>query len=103
MYGTEFNLGPVLLYSKRDYFNRTAAVQGCIPNHDQGKSFLEMLYLLRFTVEYRGLSQPELLKVWVKEAQVALAAREQGMIRELWKVSPHLQCFPLPEKIKGSN
>ena len=45
-----------------------------------------MLYILRFTVEYRGLSQPELLKVWVKEAQVALAAREQGMVKEIWKV-----------------
>ncbi|XP_065051448.1 uncharacterized protein LOC135681086 [Rhopilema esculentum] len=45
-----------------------------------------MLYLLRFNVEYRGLSQPELLKVWVKEAQVALAAKESGMVKEIWKI-----------------
>jgi len=45
-----------------------------------------MLYVLNFTVEYRGLSQPELLKIWVKEAQAALAARDQGLVKEIWKV-----------------
>ena len=53
-----------------------------------------MLYVLRFTVEYRGLSQPELLKVWVKEAQVALAAREQGMVKEIWKVRVRMLNIP---------
>ena len=45
-----------------------------------------MLYLLQITVEYRGLSQPELFHIWIEEAEKVLATREEGLIKELWKV-----------------
>lgn len=45
-----------------------------------------MLFLLRFSIEYRGLSQPELFKIWLQEAEVALAAKQSGLVKEIWKV-----------------
>lgn len=45
-----------------------------------------MLYHLDFQVEYpAGQSQQELFTVWAEEAEVALGAKQQGIVVDLWK------------------
>ncbi|KAJ7365357.1 hypothetical protein OS493_005463 [Desmophyllum pertusum] len=43
-------------------------------------------YLLTATVEYQGMSQEELFKIWSEEATAALDAKKSGTILDLWKV-----------------
>jgi muconolactone delta-isomerase len=45
-----------------------------------------MLYHLDFHVEYPAtISQTDLFKIWVKEAEAALGAKAAGIIVDLWK------------------
>ncbi|MGD2182914.1 muconolactone Delta-isomerase [Lusitaniella coriacea] len=45
-----------------------------------------MLYHLDFHVEYpAGMSQQELLAIWSEEADVALGAKQAGVVVDLWK------------------
>lgn len=47
-----------------------------------------MLFHLDFTVEYAdGQSQNDLFTVWAEEADVALGAKEAGVVVDLWKVA----------------
>ncbi len=46
-----------------------------------------MLYLLDFKVEYpAAMSQKDLFRIWAKEADAALGAKEAGVVVDLWKV-----------------
>lgn len=45
-----------------------------------------MLYLLDFRVEYPAtMSQKELFSIWAREADAALAAKQAGVVVDLWK------------------
>lgn len=47
-----------------------------------------MLYHLEFTVAYGAdMSQQDLFRIWADEAKVALGAKEQGAVVDLWKVA----------------
>ncbi|PFX24252.1 hypothetical protein AWC38_SpisGene11117 [Stylophora pistillata] len=54
------------------------------PEYCPSKSGLH--YFLTFTVEYEGMTQEELFKVWIDEAKAALEAKKSGTILDLWKV-----------------
>lgn len=46
-----------------------------------------MLYLADFRVEYPStMSQAELFGIWAREAEVAIGAKQQGAVVDLWKV-----------------
>lgn len=42
--------------------------------------------MIKFTVEYRGISQKQFIQTWLKEAEASLKAKEKGRILQLWKV-----------------
>jgi muconolactone delta-isomerase len=45
-----------------------------------------MLYLLDFHIEYpAAMAQKELFSIWAREADAALAAKEAGVVVDLWK------------------
>ena len=45
-----------------------------------------MLFLLDFHVEYPStMSQKELFGIWAREADVALGAKDAGVVVDLWK------------------
>ncbi len=45
-----------------------------------------MLYLLDFNIEYpETMSQKDLFSIWAREADVALEAKKNGVIVDLWK------------------
>ncbi|HAC65893.1 MAG TPA: transporter [Cyanothece sp. UBA12306] len=45
-----------------------------------------MLYLLDFQVEYSvTMTQQDLFSIWSKEAEVALGAKKEGIVVDLWK------------------
>jgi muconolactone delta-isomerase len=45
-----------------------------------------MLYHLDFQVEYPAqMSQQDLFKIWIEEANAALGAKEAGIVVDLWK------------------
>jgi len=48
---------------------------------------MSLLYLIKFTVEYKGIPQKQFIKTWAIEADVALKAKEKGKILQIWKVS----------------
>ena len=48
---------------------------------------MSLLYLIKFTVEYRGISQKQFIQTWLKEAEASLKAKEKGRILQLWKVT----------------
>ena len=48
---------------------------------------MSLLYLMKFSVEYRGLTQKELIANWLQEAETAIAAKEKGRVTQIWKVS----------------
>lgn len=46
-----------------------------------------MLYLVDFHIAYPPtMTQAELFGVWSREAEVALGAKQQGVVVDLWKV-----------------
>lgn len=47
---------------------------------------MSLLYLIKFTIEYKGIPQNQLIKTWATEAEVALKAKEKGKILQIWKV-----------------
>ena len=48
---------------------------------------MSLLYLIKFTIEYKGIPQKQFIKIWATEAEVALKAKEKGKILQIWKVS----------------
>jgi muconolactone D-isomerase len=45
-----------------------------------------VLYHLDFTVEYAAdMSQQDLFRIWTEEAGVALGAKKEGVVVDLWK------------------
>jgi len=48
---------------------------------------MSLLYLIKFTIEYKGIPQIQFIKTWATEADVALKAKEKGKILQIWKVS----------------
>jgi muconolactone D-isomerase len=45
-----------------------------------------MLFLLDFQVEYGAdMSQKDLIGIWAREAEAALAAKQKGVVVDLWK------------------
>ena len=48
---------------------------------------MSLLYLIKFTIEYKGIPQKQFIKTWTTEADVALKAKEKGKILQIWKVS----------------
>ena len=53
-----------------------------------------MLFHLTFTVEYADShSQADLFGVWAKEADVALGAKQAGVVVDLWKVVGERRVF----------
>lgn len=47
---------------------------------------MSLLYLIKFTIEYKGIPQKQFIKTWATEAEVALKAKEKGKILQIWKV-----------------
>ena len=46
-----------------------------------------MLFLINFTIEYpSNMTQNELFKIWSEEADVALSAKKDRVVIDLWKV-----------------
>ncbi|RYH12121.1 muconolactone Delta-isomerase [Tropicimonas sp. IMCC6043] len=57
-----------------------------------------MLYHLAFTVEYdAGMSQQDLFRIWAQEAEVALGAKAQGVVKDLWKVVGERRVYAVVE------
>lgn len=52
---------------------------------------MSLLYLIKFTIEYKGIPQKQFIKTWATEAEVALKAKEKGKILQIWKVSVQLE------------
>ena len=48
---------------------------------------MSLLYLIKFTIEYKGIPQKQFIKTWASEADVALKAKEKDKILQIWKVS----------------
>lgn len=49
-------------------------------------SKMSLLYLIKFTIEYKQIPQEQFIKTWAAEAEVALKAKEKGKILQIWKV-----------------
>lgn len=56
---------------------------------------MSLLYLIKFTIEYKGIPQKQLIKTWATEAEVALKAKEKGKILQIWKVGISLKIIPV--------
>ncbi|XP_027060374.1 uncharacterized protein LOC113686892 [Pocillopora damicornis] len=52
-------------------------------------------YFLTFTVEYEGMTQEDLFKVWFEEGKAALGAKKSGIVRDLWKVVAQRKVFAI--------
>lgn len=77
-------------------------------------SKMSLLYLIKFTIEYKRIPQEQFIKTWEAEAEVALKAKEKGKILQIWKVGIFLKhlsrsslltgcCFSnFPKKTKRS-
>lgn len=77
-------------------------------------SKMSLLYLIKFTIEYKRIPQEQFIKTWAAEAEVALKAKEKGKILQIWKVGIFLKhlsrsslltgcCFSnFPKKTKRS-
>ncbi|XP_073249059.1 uncharacterized protein [Porites lutea] len=47
---------------------------------------MSLLYLIKLTVEYKGIPQKQFIHTWSKQAKESLKAKEDGKILQLWKV-----------------
>lgn len=54
---------------------------------------MSLLYLIKFTIEYKGIPQKQFIKTWATEADVALKAKEKGKILQIWKVVGERKVF----------
>lgn len=54
-------------------------------------SKMSLLYLIKFTIEYKRIPQEQFIKTWAAEAEVALKAKEKGKILQIWKVGIFLK------------
>ncbi|KAL9954990.1 hypothetical protein ACROYT_G042583 [Oculina patagonica] len=52
-----------------------------------------LYYFISAGVEYSGISQLDLLKIWAEEAKCALEAKKSGTILDLWKVVAERQVW----------
>ena len=48
-----------------------------------------MLFFLKVKVDHTRVSEQELWELWGKEAEAALAAKGEGVIKSLYKVAGH--------------
>ncbi|MBX2856151.1 MAG: muconolactone Delta-isomerase family protein [Rhodobacteraceae bacterium] len=55
-----------------------------------------MLFHLEFTVGYgAAMSQQDLFKIWAEEAKAALAAKDAGVVIDLWKAAGMRKVFAI--------
>jgi muconolactone D-isomerase len=55
-----------------------------------------MLFHLEFTVSYgASMSQQDLFKIWAEEAKAALAAKDAGVVVDLWKAAGMRKVFAI--------
>ena len=52
---------------------------------------MSLLYLIKLTVEYKGILQKQFIHTWLKQAEESLKAKEDGKILQLWKVTETVQ------------
>ncbi|KAL9954991.1 hypothetical protein ACROYT_G042584 [Oculina patagonica] len=52
-----------------------------------------LYYFISSRVEYMGMSQLDLLKIWTEEARTALEAKKKGSILDLWKIIAERQVW----------
>ena len=52
---------------------------------------MSLLYLIKLTVEYKGIHQKQFIHTWLKQAEESLKAKEDGRILQLWKVTETVQ------------
>lgn len=52
-------------------------------------------YFLTFTVEYEGMTQEDLFRIWREEAKAALDAKKSGTVLDLWKVVAQRKVFAI--------
>ena len=48
---------------------------------------MSLLFLIKLTVEYKGIPQEQFIHTWLKDAEESLKAKEDGRILQLWKVN----------------
>lgn len=54
---------------------------------------MSLLYLIKFTIEYKRIPQEQFIKTWAAEAEVALKAKEKGKILQIWKLVGERKVF----------
>ena len=47
---------------------------------------MSLLFLIKLTVEYKGIPQEQFIHTWLKDAEESLKAKEDGRILQLWEV-----------------
>ena len=52
---------------------------------------MSLLYLIKLTVEYKGIHQKQFIHTWLKQGEESLKAKEDGRILQLWKVTETVQ------------
>ena len=48
---------------------------------------MSLLFLIKLTVECKGIPQEQFIHTWLKDAEESLKAKEDGRILQLWKVN----------------
>ena len=48
---------------------------------------MSLVFLIKLTVEYKGIPQEQFIHTWLKDAEDSLKAKEDGKILQLWKVN----------------
>ena len=48
---------------------------------------MSLLYLIKLTLEYKGIPQKQFIHTWLKQAEESLKAKGDGRILQLWKVT----------------
>lgn len=89
----EFTCTPLRSYQSfaKNVLGSEESVTKCTPSTLSAES---RIYVLKFDIEYRGLSPAELLAIWKKEAEFALRLRLAGELKlELFKVVAQRQVY----------
>jgi hypothetical protein len=68
--------------------HREALLLSEAPSFDRKASGQIMLFFVRFVAKQPSkMAQRELYSIWTKEAETALAAKQAGVVKALYKVS----------------
>ncbi|KAM7451427.1 hypothetical protein ABFA07_001086 [Porites harrisoni] len=54
---------------------------------------MSLLFLIKLTVEYKGIPQEQFIHTWLKDAEESLKAKEDGRILQLWKAVGERKVF----------